>query len=54
MGALSDEELRRLLGGQLGEGDAAPAQKLGAASAFYSCVPAGMHGPACVFWANVM
>jgi hypothetical protein len=26
---------------------------LGPTSAFYSCVPTGMHKPACHFWANL-
>jgi hypothetical protein len=27
--------------------------EVGPTSASYSCVPTGVHGPACVFWANL-
>ena len=27
--------------------------EVGPTSAFYSCVPTGMHGPTCIFWANL-
>jgi hypothetical protein len=33
--------------------DAKLAQKLGETSVFSSCIPAGMHGPTCIFWANL-
>ena len=29
------------------------AQKVGPTYAFYSCIPTGMHGPTCIFWANL-
>ena len=29
------------------------AQKLGPTSVFYCCIPAGMHGPTCIFWADL-
>ena len=29
------------------------AQKLGPTSVFYRCIPTGMHGPTCIFWANL-
>ena len=29
------------------------AQKLGQLQPFYRCIPAGMHGPTCIFWANL-
>jgi hypothetical protein len=27
--------------------------EVGPTSAFYSCVPTGMHGPTCIFWGNL-
>ena len=27
--------------------------EVGPTSAFYSCIPRGMHGPTCTFWANM-
>ena len=27
--------------------------EVGPTSAFYSCIPTGMHGPTCIFWANL-
>ena len=27
--------------------------EVGPASAFSSCIPTGMHGPCCIFWANL-
>ena len=27
--------------------------EVGPASAFCSCIPTGMHGPTCIFWANL-
>ena len=27
--------------------------KVGPTIAFYSCIPTGMHGPACIFWADL-
>ena len=27
--------------------------EVGPTSAFYTCTPTGMHGPACIFWANL-
>jgi hypothetical protein len=27
--------------------------EFGPTSAFFSCIPAGMHGPTCIFWANL-
>jgi hypothetical protein len=27
--------------------------EVGPTSAFYRCIPTGMHGPTCIFWANL-
>ena len=27
--------------------------EVGPTSAFYGCIPFGMHGPTCIFWANL-
>ena len=29
------------------------AKKLGQLHPFYSCIPTGIHGPTCFFWANL-
>jgi hypothetical protein len=36
---------------QQSEKDVGP--EVGPTSAFFSCIPAGMHGPTCIFWANL-
>ena len=37
---------------QVSEKDNKSAQ-VGPSPAFYRCVPTGMHGPTCIFWANL-
>jgi hypothetical protein len=52
----SCSDLRRGLTDQaraLSEKDAKLAQKLGQLQSFYRCIPTGMDGPTCIFWANI-
>ena len=51
---VADEaEATRVAKKYLSENDAVSAQKSGQLQPFYRCIPTGMHGPTCIFWANL-